>query len=196
MIRGRVDPWKRPVPRRAPRARPPARPPPQPPLLGTAPSLRRAARRQVRPVGFRSQRGAEERRARRRHRHSTSGRPGRSSAAGDALGRAREYGLRAPRDPARAERSPGAPRQARSPRARVRDRPQRARPKDMARGRSLGSRARQRPAPRPEPLLRAELGRLPLPTGGGPRSAHASWLPERCRRGLLMRWGSGSRCAS
>ena len=40
-------------------------------------------------VGHRSQRGAEERRARRRHGHSTIGRPGRSSAAGGALRRAR-----------------------------------------------------------------------------------------------------------
>ena len=39
---------KWPVPRRAARARPPARPPPQPPLLGAAPSLRRAARHQIR----------------------------------------------------------------------------------------------------------------------------------------------------
>ena len=44
----------------------------------------------------------------------------------------------------RTERSPGAPQQARSPRARVRDRPHRARPTDMGRGRSLRSRARQR----------------------------------------------------
>ena len=38
--------------------------------------------------------------------------------------------LRAPRDPGRTERSPGASQQARSPRARVRDRPHRARPTD------------------------------------------------------------------
>ena len=55
-IRGRVDHRKWPVPRRAARARPPARPPAQPPLLGTAPSLRRAARPQIRAFGYRSQR--------------------------------------------------------------------------------------------------------------------------------------------
>ena len=135
---------KWPVPRRAARARPAARPPPQPPLLGAAPGLRRAARHQVRAVGYRSQRGAEERRARRRHGRSTSGRPGRSSAAGDALGRLRRHHLRAPRRPARTERSPGASQQARPPRARVRDRPHRARPADMGRGRSFRSRAQQR----------------------------------------------------
>ena len=48
---------KWPVPRRAARARPAARPPPQPPLLGTASSLRRPARHQIRAVGYRSQRG-------------------------------------------------------------------------------------------------------------------------------------------
>ena len=120
-----------PVPRRAVRARPAARPPPQPPLLGASPGLRRQARHQIRAVGYRPQRGAEERRARRRHGRSTSGRPGRSSAAGGALGRARRHRLRAPRRPARTERSPGASQQARSPRARVRDRPPRARPTDM-----------------------------------------------------------------
>ena len=44
--------------------------------------------------------------------------------------------FRAPRRPTRTERSPGAPQQARSPCARVRDRPHRARPADVGRGRS------------------------------------------------------------
>ena len=138
-------------------------------------------------VGYRSQRGAEERRARRRHGRSTSGRPGRSSAAGGALGRARRRRLRAARHPARTERSPGAPQQARSPRARVRDRPHRARPADTRRDRPLRSRARQRRAPDPEPLLRAELERVPLSTGGGPPPARASRLPPRSGRDLLLR---------
>ena len=167
-----------------------ARPSPQPPLLGAAPSLRRAARHQIRAVGYRSQRGAEERRARRRHGRSTSGRPGRSSAAGGALGRARKHRLRAARRPARAERSPGAPQQARSPRARIRDRPHRARPTDTRRDRPLRSRARQRRAPDPEPLLRAELERVPLSTGGGPPPARASRLPQRSGRDLLLRRGA------
>ena len=98
--------------------------------------------------------------------------------------------LRAPRHPARTERQPGAPQQARSPRARVRDRPHRARPADMGRGRSLRSRARQRRVPDPEPLLRAELARLPLSTGGGPPPARASRLPPRSGRDLLLRRGA------
>ena len=102
-----------------------------PRLLGTSPNLRRAARHQIRAAANRSQRGAEERRARRRHGRSTSGRPGRSPAAGDALGHRRSPKFRAPRRPTRTERSPGAPQQARSPRARVWDRPRGARPTDM-----------------------------------------------------------------
>ena len=98
--------------------------------------------------------------------------------------------FRAALPPARTERSPGAPQQARSPRARVRDRPHRARPTDMGRGRSLRSRARQRRAPGPEPLLRAELGRLPLSTGRGPPPARASRLPQRCGWDLLVRRGA------
>ena len=178
---------KWPVPRRAARARPAARPPPQPPLLGAAPGLRRAARHQIRGVGYRSQRGAEERRARRRHGRSTSGRPGRSSAAGGALGHQHRPQFRAPRRPARTERSPGASQQARSPCARVRDRPPRARPTDMGRGRSLRSCARQRRAPGREPLLRAELERVSLSTGRGPPPAHASGLPQRSGWDLLLR---------
>ena len=95
--------------------------------------------------------------------------------------------FRAPRHPARTERSPGASQQARSPCARVRDRPPRARPADMGRGRSLRSRARQRRASGPEPLLRAELERVPLSTGGGPPPARASRLPQRSGRDLLLR---------
>ena len=114
-------------------------------------------------------------------------RPGRSSAAGDSLRRHRDHQFRAARRPARTERSPGAPQQARSPRARVRDRPHRARPTDMGRGRSLRSCARQRRAPDPEPLLRAELGRLPLSTGGGPPPARSSRLPQGSGWDLLVR---------
>ena len=57
----------------------------------------------------------------------------------------------------------------------------------MGRDRSLRSRARQRRAPGPEPLLRAELERVSLSTGGGPPPARAGWLPPRSGRDLLLR---------
>ena len=57
----------------------------------------------------------------------------------------------------------------------------------MGRRRSFAPRARQCGVPDPEPRLRAELERVPLPTGAGPQLARASWLPQRSGRDLLLR---------
>ncbi len=109
-----------------------ARAPPQPPLLGTAPSLLSSgSSSDSRGVGNRSQRGADGAASSTSRWAFRSRCPGRSAAAGGAgIGFAghRDHQCRAARRSARAGRSPGAPQQARSPRARVRDRPRRARP--------------------------------------------------------------------
>ena len=153
---------------------------------GPHPGLRRAARRQIRAVAHRSQRAAEEQRARRRNGHSTFCRRGCSSAAGDALCGAAKHRLRAPRVPARTERSPGASRQTRSPRARVRDRPHRARPTDLGQidpsARVLDSAVYLTQSRHYEPNWRAYRYR----PAEARRLLDASWLPPRNGRHLLL----------
>ena len=55
---------------------------------------------------------------------------------------------------------------------------------------SVCSCAQQRPAPGPEPLLRAELERVSLPACAGSPPARAGWLPQGIGRNLLLRRGA------
>ena len=177
---------KRPVPRRAARARKPARAPAQLPLLGTSSSLRRAARRQIRAVGYRSQRRAEERRARRGHGRSTSGRPGRSSAAGAALGH--RHGRRISSTSTSSSDRTVIRRSATSSfAARSRMESTARRSSDRYGARSIPPLAPSTaPCTSPRAATTGQTGRLPLSTGRGPPPARESGLPQGRRRNLLL----------
>ena len=185
---------ERPVPRRAARTRPTARPSAQPSLLGTSPSLRRAARDPICAVGFRSRRRGGERRLRRRLR-STSGGPGRSSAAGDAVGRVRKQPTSSS-SPSSSDRTLHPALRDKLVRRALAYGIDRTALVRQILGDPLRSRTRQRRAPAPEPRTTSRTGartvidrRRPVACSGKPAAAEE-------RTGSFPAAESGSRCGS